>query len=102
MGGEFWTARSVRQGCPLSPLFNELIADLEEEMAKVKWSEIGGERIYILSYADDMVLLAENEGGMKSMVERLEWYLDRKGLEVNVEKTKMVRFRKGGETDEQS
>lgn len=48
-----------------------------------------------------MVLLAEDEGGMKSMVERLERYLDRKGLELNVEKTKVVRFRKGG-TEEES
>lgn len=99
LGGEFWTARGVRQGCPLSPtLFNLMIADLEEEMAKIKWGgvKLGGGRIYTLSYADDMVLLAEDEGGMKSMVERLERYLDRKGLELNVEKTKIVRFRKGG------
>lgn len=45
MGENFWTAR-VRQGCLLSPiLFNLLIADLEEEMERVKWGggKIGGE-----------------------------------------------------------
>lgn len=42
IGEKFWTARGVRQECPLSPLlFNVLIADMEEVMGKVKWG--GGE-----------------------------------------------------------
>jgi len=99
MGRGFWTARGLRQGCPLSPLlFNLLIADLEEELGRVKWGgvKLGEERIYSLAYADDMVLLAEEEGGMRSLIERLENYLKGKGLELNVEKTKIVRFKRGG------
>lgn len=35
VGKKFWMARGVRQRCPLSPiLFNLLLADMEEEMAK--------------------------------------------------------------------
>lgn len=99
VGERFWTARGVRQGCPLSPmLFNLLTANLEERMGKVKWGgvKVKGERIYSLSYADDMVLLAEDEVGMKSMIARLEDYLDGKRLELNERKTKIIRFRKGG------
>lgn len=39
-----------------------------------------------MSYAD-IVLLTENEEGMRSIIGRLEKYLERKGLELNTNKT---------------
>lgn len=37
VGESFWTALGVRQRCPLSPiLFKLMMADLEEEMGKVR------------------------------------------------------------------
>lgn len=53
-------------------------------------------RVYTLAYADDMVLVAEGENEMRSMVGRLERYLEEKKLELNVGKTKAMRFRRGG------
>lgn len=50
--------------------------------------------MYTLAYADNVVLLAEEKGRMKSMIERLERYLDKKWLTLNM-KTKVMRFRKG-------
>lgn len=99
MGKQFWTKRGVRQGCPLSPLlFNILMADMEEELGKVKWEKIklGGRKVLCLAYADDVVLLADKEEELRSILDRLEGYLDRKRLELNVRKTKIMRFRKGG------
>jgi len=51
-------------------------------------------KIYSLAYADDLILLAEKEEEMRSMIERLEGYLDRKKLEMNVGKTKIMRCRR--------
>lgn len=56
---------------------------------------MGERKIYSLAYADDVVLMAEEEGEMRSMMERLEKYLEEKGLELNTEKIKILRFRKG-------
>lgn len=50
----------------------------------------------MLGYADDMVLMAKKEEELKSMMERLEEYLDGKRLESNARKTKIVRFRRRG------
>lgn len=45
MGEDFWTAKEVRHGYPLSLLlFNFLVADLEEEMRKVKWKGMRREK----------------------------------------------------------
>lgn len=56
---------------------------------------MGEERIYSLVYADDVVLLAEGEDEMRSLIGRLEEYMEGKGLELNVGKTKVMRFKRG-------
>lgn len=88
---QFWTGRGVKQGCPLSSsLFNLLTADPslpprskagEEGRMEVR---LRGEKIYTLAYADDIVLLAEED--MRAMIARLERYVREKRLEVNVGK----------------
>ena len=96
-GEEFWTGRGLRQGCPLSPLlFSILLADLEEKMGKKGKGEtiLGNKRIYSLAYADDVVLLADDEGGMNLLMKRFEEYVREKDLTVNVSKTKVVYFKK--------
>lgn len=63
----------------------------------MRWGcEVGGKKLKVLEYADDLVILAEEEEGMKWLMKRLETYLDRKGLVLNAEKTKVMRFGGGG------
>lgn len=56
----------------------------------------------MLAYADDVVVLAENEDSMRSLMARLERYLDRKGLVLDEKKSKIMRFRKGGKEEKES
>lgn len=49
------------------------------------------------SYADNVILVATNITSLKGMVRRFERYLRRKGLELNVKKSKAMTFRKVGE-----
>lgn len=62
-------------------------------MGKVKWTGIrlGERNVYTLAYADNIVLFSEDE---ERMIGRMEKYLKRKRLELNVDKTKIMRFRK--------
>lgn len=64
-------------------------------MDEVGGVKVGEERIRVLEYAGDLVMLAEDEKEMRWLLKRLKGYSNRRGLEVNVGKTKMVRFRRG-------
>lgn len=52
-------------------------------------------KIYILAYAHDLVLLAENKDGMKEMMEKWR-YLYKKSFVLNVKKWKIIRCRNEG------
>ena len=59
----FENMNGVRQGDPLSPtLFSLFINDLARQLkSEGPVLQVGNTKINILLYADDMVLLAENE-----------------------------------------
>jgi hypothetical protein len=54
--------------------------------------KIGGQVIRTVKYADDLVLLAWEEKVLQGMVDRLSEIGRRYGMEMNVEKTKVMRI----------
>ncbi len=87
----------LKQGCVLSPsLLNMYINGLIKE---IKASGIGVdvdmEKVVILVYADDIVILAENEHDLQMLLDIIHKWSQEWQMMVNAEKTKIVHFRKG-------
>lgn len=67
VGKEFWTGKGVRQSYPLSlGLLIILIEDLEKTLRRDGWGKVTLKdgKVFLLAYADDIILLAEDEEGI--------------------------------------
>ena len=87
----------LMQGECLSPsLFSSFINDLDEAMDDVESMgvTIYGTRITVLKYADDIVLLADNEEGLQDGLQALHAYCVKNRLTVNTAKSKVMYFSK--------
>ena len=58
--------------------------------------------IYLLLFADDTVLLSEAAQGLQQMLDSLHGYCNTWSLTVNVDKTKILVFRKWGRLPQNS
>ena len=89
----------IRQGECLSPfLFDTYLNDLEEEFRFKDGNDgidIGMLKIFLLLYADDIILFAKSSELQKSS-DTLFVYCQRYKLSVNTSKTKVIVLRKGG------
>lgn len=91
----FETFTGVKQGCLLSPLlFSLYLNDLHENLGGGLM--IDGVNVRVLLYADDIVLLSDDIKVMQDMVKNLEIYCDQWNMELNLMKSQMMVFRKGG------
>lgn len=90
----FTTTIGLRQGCICSPnLFSLFVNDLPNFLEG--GCKFGKEKINILMYADDVVLIAPTATVLQHMINRLENYCDLWNLCVNLDKSKVMVFRKG-------
>ena len=85
----------LKQGCSLSPiLFNLYINDWAKRISSLGIGiQLENEVVSILMYADDIVLLAETEEDLQSLIDLLQQWCDEKKMKVNLDKTKVVYFR---------
>ena len=90
----FQIGKGVHQGCILSPclfnLYTEYImrnAGLEEAQAGIK---IARRNINNLRYADDITLMAESEGELKSLLMKVKEESEKVGLKLNIQKMKIM------------
>ncbi|KMQ83634.1 hypothetical protein RF55_19482 [Lasius niger] len=56
---------------------------------------IGKEKFWTLTYADDIALLAKNEGDLKGMMKRFKKFITSKGMVLSAEKLKIIVFENG-------
>ncbi|XP_026477743.1 uncharacterized protein LOC113383708 [Ctenocephalides felis] len=78
----------VKQGCPLSPIIFNLA--LEPLLRTLKESEetykVGSQKVNVLAYADDIVLVATSESGLQKLLDLTLEISDWAGLKFNPNK----------------
>jgi len=86
--------RGVRKGCCLSPILFNLYSECltKETLDGLGDFNIGGKIIKNLKYADDLVLMAKEETVLQGMIDKLIAIGRCYGMEMNVEKTKVMRI----------
>ncbi len=86
----------VRQGDNLSTtLFALFVNDLALQLKESGMGiTVNGVNISVLLYADDIVILAENEAHLQSLLDIVHDWTQKWRLLINVDKTKVVHFRR--------
>ena len=88
------------QGDLLSPLlFSLYIHDIERQLRRCGALGLAltkEDSLHVLLFADDTVVLAPTKGAMREKIKVLQKYFRELDLVVNLAKTKIVVFRKGG------
>ena len=91
----FFTSNvGVRQGNAISPvLFNLYVSDFQSYIGfDTDAPLLDTSFLNCLMYADDLVLISRSELGLQGLVDKLGDYCKRWRMEVNTNKTKIIKF----------
>ena len=87
--------RGVRQDCVVSPvMFNLYTEHIFREPNHIPGVKINGYNINNLRYADDTVLIAEDEARLQDLVTAVKYESEKCGLLMNIKKTKVMLLTK--------
>ena len=91
----------MKQGCLLSPLiFSLLISEVADFVRRSGKHGIqllpGHDEIFSFLFADDIVLVSSTPSGLQNQIHSLQKASRSSGLTVNLGKTNLMVFRKGG------
>ena len=87
----FYPERGTPQGGALSPaLFNAAVENMHSELQNLPKIKVNSLEINHLQWADDLVLLAENEHDLTSLLQSARENLGRSGLKLNESKSKIL------------
>jgi len=97
----FQCKTGTRQGCMLSPtLFiiylNIFLTECKELNSLGIYIDEQFHSLMLLLYADDMLEISDTVGRLQKLLNQLESFCSKWGLNVNLDKTKVMVFRHGG------
>ena len=90
----FRIATGLRQGCVLTPiLFNLFVNDLPASIAATNEGvQFGGSTISSLLYADDLVMTADSEQALQTLLGKVHEWCSLWSIKVNSKKSAIVHF----------
>lgn len=97
---EIMLRRGVKQGDPLSPLiFNLILEPIIEKVDRMtEGISLGGEKVSILAFADDLLLLAKDRKEATRQSGMIVGFLKELGMHLSIEKSSTVQIVSKGRT----